>query len=105
MYSLRQKSYGIFIRPYINFSGDFLVKREEFFVPSPCQKTGECKKYSQIDGNGEGSVWILYENKYYTSFSEMKEKVKFIMDELGYTKNDMKISEIIPLDTIITPIV
>lgn len=103
MYSLRQKTYGIFIRPYIQYGGDRLVQRGTLSVPSPCQnRQAECTAYVTVK---DGENWVLYKGEYFTSFSLLKLRTKEVMDTLGYSKNDIRITEIIPLDHIITPLV
>lgn len=103
MYSLRQKTYGIFIRPYIEYGGDRLVQRGSLSVLSPCQNPGAtCPSYATVK---DGENWVLYKGEYFTSFSLLKLRVKEVMDKLGYSKNDIRITEVIPLDHIITPLV
>lgn len=101
MYSLRQKTYGIFIRPYIDYGGDKLVQRGNTYVVSPCQRT-ECTIYTAVK---DGESWMLYKGEYLTSFSLVRKRVKEIMDNLGYSKNDILVTEVIPFDHIVTPLV
>jgi hypothetical protein len=102
LYSLRQKTYGIFIRPYVEFNGDRLIQRGNLYVRTPCQPCDyECPSYSSVkDGQG----WILYQDEYHTSFPIIREKIKEIMDTLGYSKKDILVTEVIPIDTIVTPL-
>ena len=97
--NLRQKTWGVFIRPYIEYSGDKLVHRGQVSIQNPCQSGGSCKEYSVLKG---GEAYMLYETR--TSFVEVRKLVKEVMDELGYSKNDIIVTEIIPVDHIITPL-
>lgn len=102
MYSLRQKTYGVFIRPYIEFGGDRLIERGKLSAASPCVNTSSsCPQYIQVK---DGENWVLYKGEYITSYALVRERVKEIMDNLGYSKNDIIVSEVIPLDHIITPL-
>lgn len=102
MYSLRQKTYGIFIRPYIDFGGDKLVQRGKTYVVGPCQQRNEPTSYMAVK---DGEAWMLYKGEYLTSFSLVRKRVKEIMDNLGYSKNDILVTEVIPFDHIVTPLV
>lgn len=100
MANLRQKTYGIFIRPYVKYGGDLLVQRGELKVSSPCPNpNASCPQYSNVEG-GEG--WMLYKTE--TSFTITRERVKEVMDELGYRKEDIMVAEIIPFDHVVTPL-
>ncbi|WP_129596044.1 hypothetical protein [Anaerophilus nitritogenes] len=99
MADLRQRTWGIFIKPYIEYGGDKLVQRKGVTVQSPCHYGGGCPSYSTVQG---GEPYMLFDKA--TSFIEIKEKVKKCMDDLGYSKHDILITEIIPFDHIITPL-
>jgi hypothetical protein len=106
MYSLRQKTYGIFIRPYVEFGGDNLVQRGSLYVVTPCQpNNANCVSYTAVKG---GQGWVLYDDAkngmYHTSFAIIREIIKDIMDTLGYSKNDILVTEVSPIDTIVTPL-
>jgi hypothetical protein len=102
MYSLRQKTYGVFIRPYIMFGGEVLPRRGNLYTVNPCQPSGaSCTAYSNALG---GEAWMLYKGEYLTSFAIVRERVKEIMDELGYSKNDIHVCEVVPIDNIVTPL-
>ena|GEM_PF-5774392 len=100
MFSLRQKTYGIFIRPYVEYGGDKLIQRGGLSVRHPCQ-TGGTIVYTTVK---DGESWILYKGELLTSYTLVRERVKEIMDELGYSTKDMHITEIIPTDIIVTPL-
>jgi hypothetical protein len=95
MANLRQKTWGIFIKPYIEYSGDKLVQKGNLSVSHPCQAD------SHVTVQG-GEAYMLYATS--TSFIELREKVKECMDELGYSKNDILIVEMITFDHIVTPL-
>jgi len=100
MSNLRQKTYGIFIRPYVSYGGDLLVQRGDLKVLSPCQNSkADCPQYSNVQG---GEAWMLYKSS--TSFIVIRGIVKEVMDELGYRKDDIMVVEIIPFDHVITPL-
>ncbi len=101
MYKLRQRTWGVYIRPYVEFGGDNIVQRGKVFVPSPCPGDSDCIPYIQVK---DGEPWILYKGKYLTSFILVRELVKEIMDELGYSINDIVVNEVIPVDHIVTPL-
>ena len=97
--NLRQKTWGIFIRPYFQYGGDNLVHRGSVSTPSPCKGSAQCTPYVTLQG---GTPYMLHETC--TSFVEARRIVKRVMDELGYSKNDIVVTEIIPVDHIITPL-
>lgn len=100
MSNLRQKTYGVFIKPYISYGGDLLVQQGDLKVQSPCQNSNvSCTQYSNVQG---GKAWMLYKSS--TSFTIIREIVKGIMDDLGYRKDDIMVTEIIPFDHIVTPL-
>lgn len=102
MYSLRQKTWGIFIKPYIEFQGDKLVQRGNLSVLAPCQNSNVCPSYTSVK---DGEAWVLYKGEYLTSFSLVRKRVKEIMDDLGYSKHDILITEVTPFDHVVTPLV
>lgn len=102
MHSLRQKTWGVFIRPYVSYGGDRIVQRGALYVTSPCQLTN--LSYTQYTAVKDGQGWMLYKGEYLTSFPMVRERVKEIMDELGYSKNDIHVCEIVPIDNIVTPL-
>ena len=102
MRSLRQKTYGVFIRPYIDYGGDRVVWNGNVMILHPCQQSGaQCPSYVAAK---DGSPWMLYKDKYLTSFALVRETVKELMDEKGYSKNDIRVTEIVPIDNIVTPL-
>lgn len=98
--NLRQKTWGIFIKPYITYGGDKLVHRGAASVVNPCQSyNSNCTSYTALQG---GEIYALYKQS--TSFVEVRKIVKEIMDDLGYSQKDIVVTEIIPVDHIITPL-
>jgi len=102
MRSLRQKTYGVFIRPYIDYGGDRITWRGNVMILHPCQQsTAQCPSYVAAK---DGSAWMLYKNEYLTSFALVRERVKEIMDDLGISRHDIHVAEVIPIDNIVTPL-
>lgn len=99
MANLRQKTWGIFIKPYMNYGGDKLVYRGGVSAQSPCRGNSACQPYEVLLG-GEG--YMLHKTT--TSFVEVRKIVKTVMDELGYSRHDILVTEIIPINHIITPL-
>ena len=99
--NLRQKTWGVYIRPYIEYGGDKLVQRgSNLSVQSPCQDRNQnCTQYIAVKG---GEVYALHKTT--TSFVELRRMVRETMDELGYSINDIVVTEIIPISNLITPL-
>lgn len=94
--NLRQKTWGVFVRPYQLFSGVNHVSKGAVYVPT-----------LGVGGSGYttalgGESWML--NATATSFTEIRAAVKKVMDELGIPKGDILITEIVPFDHVITPL-
>jgi len=105
MRSLRQKTYGLFVRPYINYGGDRIVIRTGASVLHPCQPSGAtCPAYAPLQGGAGATVWMLYKNQTYTSFALLREAIKELQEELGYMRGDYYVAEVIPTDNIVTPL-
>lgn len=98
MANLRQKTYGIFIRPYIEYGGDRLIQRGGAMVKHPCRGNATCQPYATLLG---GEPYML--NFVSTSFVEIRIKLKELMDEIGLSMDDIIVSEIIPTNHIVTP--
>lgn len=92
---LRQKMWGVFIRPYQTLKGENIAYRDPLYVRSLQVAAG----YTEALG-GEG--WMLYRKS--TSFVLVREIVKQVMDDLGFSKNDILVTEIVPTDHVVTPL-
>lgn len=105
--ALRQKTWGVFIRPYMTYAGEILPQRGTVSIVDPCQNSGGSTKYTTLNG---GESYMLYNSKNeahknpITSFEVAKAVVKEVMDDLGYSINDIILTEIVPKDHMILPI-
>ena len=113
MPDLRQKTWAVMIRPYSEFGGDYLVHRGNVMRVAACQdKTTNETEYDSLKGGegGESECWMKYESptpEYanpITSFAIAREVVKEVMDTLGYSINDIMLTEVIPKDHYVTPL-
>ena len=91
--NLRQITWGIFVRPYV------------MYQDRPHAATGALKTTALCSGGDTtaqgGEPWML--NKMTTSFPEVREIVKELMD-MGILHEDIKVTQIIPTDFVITPL-
>lgn len=95
---IRQKTYDIFIRPYtiVDQGAEdkgIAVHKGSVLINS---------KSGQITAQG-GECWMLYKGNI-TSLSIAQKEIKKLMDTLGVTRENIKLSEVIPLDYVITPL-
>lgn len=93
--TLRQKTWGVFIKPYLERAGENVVIRGSLYCNDPFTAAG----FTAAKG---GVGWMLHQTA--TSFAETRDIVKTVMDDLGYSKNDILVTEIIPVDHIVTPL-
>lgn len=94
---IRQKTYAIFIKPYVSYNGDRIIHRGSVYIRTP--GSNNQNDYTTVQ---KGETWMLYENNI-TSLTIAQQKIKTLMDTLGYPKADIKITEVLPLDFLITP--
>lgn len=92
IHSIRQKTWGVFIKPYTDFKGDMYVHNGSVSFPSPSSG-------SYVAALG-GEPFMLYKTA--SSFAELRDIIKEVFDELG--QNKIKVCEIIPTDYIVTPL-
>lgn len=96
---LRQRTWKVMSKPFAEFNGDNYVHRGNVSFPSPCQPCGgSCPSYL----SPKGEAWIEFKTT--TSFVEVREAVKELMDNYGISRKDILVTEVIPVDHIITPI-
>ena len=101
--NLRQKQWGVFIKPYTTESGRALPYDGEPYRVSSCQRSSSsCTDYTKLEG---GAAYMLYKSKNNdnptSSYVIAKEIVKEVMDDLGYSKNDIIVTEITPTDYLV----
>ena len=112
---LRQRTFAIFIRPYFNRAmGGNVVRIDYKGVP----KAGNASDLgfvgvntaTALSGNGEGGTesnaimetggWTMWYTG--TSFKQLREKYKEILQQTS--KDNIRVVEMINVDTLITPI-
>lgn len=99
MPNLRQVTWRVLTKPFSEFNGDKHVYRGNVSFPSPSQPcSSNCTSYL----SATGEAWILFKET--TSFVEVREAIKELMDVYGISRNDIFIAQVIPTDHIITPI-
>ena len=99
--NLRQKTYGVFIRPYFEFSGDRIIHRNPTIrIDGPCPAVGGGNR-PQVTLVGGEAYMLNYTS---TSFTKIRERVKELMNEIGFSINDIYVAEIVPINHIITPL-
>lgn len=99
---IRQKTYEIFIRPYLKYKDNILIYKEKVYIQTQDLSGisgGAFKEYTVAQG---GESWLLYKDNI-TSLSIAQQEVKKLMDTLGYPREAIKLRETIPLDYIIAP--
>lgn len=94
--SIRQKAWGVFVKPYSELKGDKYINREGVMFTNP---TGG-GTYIAAQG---GEPYMLYKTT--TSFAELRKIVKEALDVLEQNRNLIKVCEIIPIDYLVTPLV
>ena len=114
--SLRQREWAIFMRPYDSKSiGGNTIKVPYTGTPKAMEKadlgyqyTGDDRPIS-LKGDKEGQVdgipcdaggWVMYSKT--SSFTELREILKVLLD--AYGKDYTRVVEIIPVDTLVTPL-
>ena len=113
---LRQRTWAIFIRPYYERSmGGHLIRIDYQGVPkagyiSDLGFQGGTNTATALKGNGEGGSdgtaimemggWTMWYTS--TSFSQIKEKYKAILEDTA--KENIKIVEILPTDLLVMPL-
>lgn len=97
--NLRQRTWKVMTKPFSEFNGDKIVYRQNISFPSPIPNCGGgCPNYL----TAQGEAWVQFKET--TSFIEVREAVKELMDVYGISRNDILVTEAIPIDHIITPI-
>lgn len=91
--NLRQRTWGVFVRPYVMY-------QERPHTVSGSLKTTALCSGGETTAQG-GTAWML--NKVTTSFPQVREIVKGLMDN-GTLHEDIMVTEIIPTDFVITPL-
>lgn len=99
-FKLRQKTFGIFIKPYITIGSETAGKEQN--VTSTEKIRGGVPGVPGDHTFLGGSPWMLYRTT--TSFVEARKIVKYVMDEIGHDQDEIMVTEIIPTDHIITPL-
>lgn len=98
--NLRQKTYGVFIKPYFEYAGDRIVHRGNILTRHPCQSTNSSTVvYATLLG---GDAYML--NYTSTSFPKIRIRVKELMDEIGLSIDDILVTEITPVNLMVTPL-
>lgn len=114
--SLRQREWAIFIRPYdAKGIGGNTIRVPYTGAPKAMEKADLGYQYDGDDkprtlkGAKEGEVdgltcddggWVMYSKT--SSFVELREILKELLDVYG--ANYTRVTEIIPLDTLVTPL-
>lgn len=114
--SLRQREWAIFIRPYeARKMGKSVVKVPYIGEPKAMAKADLGHEVQGLDypitlkGTAEGENyniecdtggWVMYSKT--SSFVELRESLKMVLDEYG--RDYTRVTEILPLDTLVTPL-
>lgn len=98
-FDLRQKTWGIFLNIYEEdrrTNEYYPIHTKEFtFEDSSCDRR-------TIKLHVLGKLCILQETT--TSFVYLRERIKYYMDKFGYSKDDIIVGEILPMDHKVTPL-
>lgn len=98
-FDLRQKTWGIFLNIYEEdrrIDEYYPIRTKEFrFQDSACNG-----RY--VNMHVLGKLCILQETT--TSFVYLRERIKYYMDKFGYSKDDIIVGEILPMDHKVTPL-
>lgn len=98
-FDLRQKTWGIFLNIYEEDRRTdeyYPIRTKEFrFQDSNCNN-----RY--VDIHVLGKLCVLQETT--TSFVYLRERIKYYMDTFGYSKDDIIVGEILPMDHKVTPL-
>lgn len=91
---IRQKTYDIFIKPYTEIvqgteSGIAIHKDPVYIAGGKAILQG-------------GKCWMLYKGDI-TSLSIAQKEIKNLMDTLGFTRENIKLRQAVPLDYVIAP--
>lgn len=94
---IRQKTYDIFIRPYTIVDQGAEDKGIAVHKGSVLINSNR----GQITAQG-GECWMLYKGNI-TSLSIAQKEIKKLMDTLGFTRENIKLRQDVPLDYVIAP--
>lgn len=96
--TLRQRTWEVKTKPFTTFGTDYYTHHGDVSFIHPCQTGGSCPSYVSVNGE----AWITFKTT--TSFAEVREAVKELMDQFGISRFDIQVTELIPIDHIITPL-